>query len=145
MGRTRGWWQRRALPAAPFQPCIPLSHAPRSSPAVESRAPTDAQVIRQSMSEFLQAIEGAEGVASEAKPEEQEPAQEQHAGHQHQQHGGTGAEAGEPAAPAGPAALSVMQLELRQAPGGALEFSPSLGEVQVRPQLARWRAPCLCM
>ena len=59
-------------------------------------------MIRQSMQELLQAIEGILPESPKSSEGDSAPA------------------------------ISVMQLELRQAPGGALELSPSMPEVQVR-------------
>lgn len=73
------------------------------------------QVIRQSMQELLQAIEGRQAQA--AAPAE--PFQ------------GTDDVVTAPEESAPPPGNSVIQLELRQAHGGMLEMSPSFGEVQV--------------
>ena len=69
-------------------------------PALQADAWACMQVIRQSMQDLLQAIQG-DATAAGANPS------------------------------GSPPAVSVMQLELRQSPTGALELHPSLSEVKV--------------
>ena len=70
------------------------------------------------MLELLQAIEGASAPRPPTPPSEDVPSE-----------GAEPVAAGE--ADEAPGAVSVMQLELRQGQGAALELSPSLGDVQV--------------